>query len=157
MAFSRDELDYMACGEHLAWGYVDQPPLIVLWRGWLGACLACPLFRARLFPILAGAAVVWLTGILARELGGGRLDSFLRRRRFSWRPLYLAFDSFLSMKKLFRAALLAALRLDCRSHREGFVSTSVAGIWPGRGNCARKQTLDARLRLRAHGRLGPRG
>ena len=25
-----DEMYYMACGEHLAWGYVDQPPLIAL-------------------------------------------------------------------------------------------------------------------------------
>jgi len=26
--YFRDEFDYMACGDHLAWGYVDQPPLI---------------------------------------------------------------------------------------------------------------------------------
>jgi hypothetical protein len=26
----RDELYYLACSEHLAWGYVDQPPLIAL-------------------------------------------------------------------------------------------------------------------------------
>ena len=26
--YFRDEFDYMSCGDHLAWGYVDQPPLI---------------------------------------------------------------------------------------------------------------------------------
>ncbi len=26
--YFRDEFDYIACGNHLAWGYVDQPPLI---------------------------------------------------------------------------------------------------------------------------------
>ena len=26
--YFRDEFDYLASGDHLAWGYVDQPPLI---------------------------------------------------------------------------------------------------------------------------------
>src|SRR5881397_1591635 len=26
--YFRDEFDYMSCGDHLAWGYVDQPPLL---------------------------------------------------------------------------------------------------------------------------------
>ena len=25
--YFRDEFDYMACGDHLAWGYVDRPSL----------------------------------------------------------------------------------------------------------------------------------
>src|SRR5665213_1103767 len=68
--FFRDELYYMACGEHLAWGYVDQPPLIafVAWfaRHIFGPSLAPSLVSVRLFPILAGAAVVFITGLLAR-------------------------------------------------------------------------------------------
>jgi hypothetical protein len=28
--YFRDEFDYMSCGDHLGWGYVDQPPLIPL-------------------------------------------------------------------------------------------------------------------------------
>jgi hypothetical protein len=27
--FHADELYFLACSEHLAWGYIDQPPLIV--------------------------------------------------------------------------------------------------------------------------------
>ena len=84
--FFRDELYYMACGEHLAWGYVDQPPLIAL-VAWLARHLFGPsMVSMRLFPVLAGAAVVWLTGILARDLGGGRLAQFLRPRQFFSRP-----------------------------------------------------------------------
>ncbi len=26
--YFRDEFDYLSCGNHLAWGYVDQPPLL---------------------------------------------------------------------------------------------------------------------------------
>ncbi len=26
--YFRNEFDYLACGNHLAWGYVDQPPLL---------------------------------------------------------------------------------------------------------------------------------
>src|SRR5712692_2708143 len=28
--FFRDEFYYIACGRHLAWGYVDHPPLVAL-------------------------------------------------------------------------------------------------------------------------------
>src|ERR1700691_344710 len=60
--FFRDELYYMACGEHLAWGYVDQPPLIAL-VAWLARhVFGSSLFSLRLLPAIAGAAVVFLTG-----------------------------------------------------------------------------------------------
>src|SRR3954469_4745898 len=67
----RDELYYLACSEHLDAGYVDQPPLIgfVTWiaRHVLGESL----IGLRFLPALAGAATVWLTAKVARDLGGG--------------------------------------------------------------------------------------
>ncbi|HZD93424.1 MAG TPA: hypothetical protein VE133_04165, partial [Candidatus Sulfotelmatobacter sp.] len=58
----RDEMYYVACSEHLAWGYVDQPPLIamVIWitRHLFGSSL----MALRLPAALAGAALVWLAG-----------------------------------------------------------------------------------------------
>jgi predicted membrane-bound mannosyltransferase len=56
--FFRDELYYIACGQHLAWGYVDQPPLIAFVAWFARHLLGTSLFATRLFPVLAGAAVV---------------------------------------------------------------------------------------------------
>ena len=67
-----DELYFMACGEHLDWGYVDQPPLIALVAWFVRHTLGTSLLAMRLPSALAGAALVVLTGLLARALGGGR-------------------------------------------------------------------------------------
>jgi 4-amino-4-deoxy-L-arabinose transferase-like glycosyltransferase len=70
--YFRDALYYLACSEHLAFGYVDQPPLIALlaWiaRHTLGASLPALL----LWPALAGTARVFLVAMFARELGAQR-------------------------------------------------------------------------------------
>src|SRR5271169_5176282 len=70
--YFRDEFDYIACGDHLAWGYVDQPPLIPvlihICRGVLGDSLR----SIRFIPALASSAAVILTGMITRELGGQR-------------------------------------------------------------------------------------
>jgi hypothetical protein len=67
-----DELYFMACGEHLDWGYVDQPPLVALVAWLVRHTLGTSLLAVRLPSALAGAALVVLTGLLAREMGGGR-------------------------------------------------------------------------------------
>lgn len=70
--YFRDALYYLACSEHLAFGYVDQPPLIALlaWiaRHTLGASLPALL----LWPALAGVARVVLIAMFARGLGANR-------------------------------------------------------------------------------------
>src|SRR5580704_15332042 len=95
--FFRDELYYMACGEHLAWGFVDQPPLIALFAWISHHLLGNTIVSLRLMPVLAGAAVIFLAGVLARELGGGKFAQFLAAASLLCATAYLAFDSFFSM------------------------------------------------------------
>jgi hypothetical protein len=70
--YFRDALYYLACSEHLAFGYVDLPPLFpfVAWiaRHTLGTSLPALIF----WPALAGAARILLLGAFARELGAKR-------------------------------------------------------------------------------------
>lgn len=95
--FFRDELYYMACGQHLAWGYVDQPPLIALIAWIVRHSAGYTLFALRLRCAITGAAVVYLTGRVARDLGGGLFAQFLAATAILLAPAYLAFDSFFSM------------------------------------------------------------
>ena len=83
-----DELYYLACGRHLAWGYVDQPPMIAF-VAWLGSHLFGESLRAiHILPAVAGVAKIILTGLLAREMGGGVLRRGWRRWRSCLRPVF---------------------------------------------------------------------
>ena len=93
----RDELYYLACADHLAWGYVDQPPLSIFLLAAVRAVLGESLFALRLVPALAGAGVVLLTGLLARELGGERLAVALSATGAMVSGANLAFSSIWSM------------------------------------------------------------
>ncbi len=75
--YFRDALYYLACSEHLALGYVDQPPLIAF-LGWVARhTLGTSLPALLLWPALAGAARIVLTAAFARELGAGRFGTAL--------------------------------------------------------------------------------
>jgi hypothetical protein len=93
----RDELYYLACSEHLAWGYVDQPPLIAF-TTWLARhAFGSSLIGLRLLPAIAGAALVWLTGKLTREMGGGRFAQALAALAVVAAPIFLVFHHWLTM------------------------------------------------------------
>jgi len=95
--FFRDELYYLACGRHLAWGYVDQPPLIAV-VAWVSQhAIGTSLAATRLLPAAAGALLVFLTGFLARELGGSLRAQVLAAVTILFAPAVLAMNSFLSM------------------------------------------------------------
>jgi hypothetical protein len=87
--FFRDELYYIACGEHLAWGYVDHPPFVALLAKLSRTLFGDSLGGLRLLPALAGGAVVWLAGLMARDLGGGRTARGLAALGVIVAPVYL--------------------------------------------------------------------
>lgn len=95
--YFRDELYYLACAEHLDWGYVDQPPLVALVAWFARNFLGESLFALRLLPALAGAGKVLLTGLLVREFGGGRLAQIVAGTVVVLAPGFLVVDNFLSM------------------------------------------------------------
>ncbi len=95
--FFRDELYFLACGEHLAWGYVDQPPLVAVVAWGTRALLGDSLFAIRFFPALAGAIKLLLVAFMARELGGGRFAQIVAALTVLVSGVYLAHDNFLSM------------------------------------------------------------
>jgi 4-amino-4-deoxy-L-arabinose transferase-like glycosyltransferase len=70
--YHRDELYFLEASRHLAFGYVDQPPLCVVFA-WISRHLfGDSLLGLRLFPALAYGGTVFLTGAIAREVGGRR-------------------------------------------------------------------------------------
>ena len=92
-----DELYYLACARHLAWGYVDQPPLIAFVASIERILLGDSLAAIRFLPALAGAGKVLLTGRIARELGGKRFAQGLAALCALAAPGFLALDCLLTM------------------------------------------------------------
>ena len=95
--YFRDELYYAACGQHLAWGYVDHAPLIAAIFWFARRLLGDSLFALRLLPALSAAAKVLLTAWMVRELGGRWFAQLLAAVVVFFCPIYLTMDSFLSM------------------------------------------------------------
>lgn len=90
--YFRDEFYFIARGEHLDWGYVDQAPLAP-WLARLNrTLLGDSLFALRFLPAVAGATKVLLTGLMVRELGGGRFAVLLACLCVLVAPVYLATD-----------------------------------------------------------------
>ena len=70
--YHRDELYFLACGRHLAWGYPDQPPLVPLIARAMSAIAPGSLTLLRIPSAISAGLVVVLTALTAREMGARR-------------------------------------------------------------------------------------
>src|ERR1700737_3047939 len=93
--YFRDEFDYMACGDHLAWGYVDQPPLVPFLIHVCRAMLGDSLRSVRFIPALASSLLVVQAAVLAHELGGRRFALLLSAVTILVAPQHLSNGSLL--------------------------------------------------------------
>jgi hypothetical protein len=93
--YFRDEFDYIACGSRLAWGYVDQPPLIPFVIHVCRALLGDSLRSIRFIPALASSLLVIQAAVIARELGGRRFALLLTAVTIVIAPQYLSNGSLL--------------------------------------------------------------
>ena len=71
--YFRDEFDYMSCGDHLQWGYVDQPPLIPFLTHISRVLLGDSLRAIRFIPALASSLLVVQAAATARLLGAKKI------------------------------------------------------------------------------------
>jgi 4-amino-4-deoxy-L-arabinose transferase-like glycosyltransferase len=98
--YFRDALYYLACSEHLDWGYVDHPPLIVLiaWvtRHTLGTSLPALIF----WPAMAGVGRILLVAALARALGAQSFGTAFAAFVTALAPVWLAIDHQFAMNAL---------------------------------------------------------
>ncbi len=71
--FHRDELQVLSDARYLDWGFVPYPPLTPFVERMGLGIFGVSLVGLRLFSVIAQALVIVVTGLMARELGGGRL------------------------------------------------------------------------------------
>ncbi len=95
--YFRDEFYYVACGRHLAWGYVDHGPVVALQARASELLFGHSLAGLRFLSSLGGALRVALTGILVWSLGGRRPAQALAMLAVLTTPMYLGQDGYLSM------------------------------------------------------------
>ena len=68
--YFRDEFYFLVCGRHLAWGYVDQPPLVAVQARLAELLFGLSPTGIRTFSFVASGVTVALTGLLTWQLGG---------------------------------------------------------------------------------------
>jgi hypothetical protein len=120
----RDEMYYLACSRHMAWGYVDHPPFTVLIAWFSRVVLGDSPLGVRLIPILAGVAVVWFAGALAREMGGGRFAQGMAALAVVVVPIYLLAHTWLTDNVFEQLIWMACVWLVLRA-----INTRDARYW----------------------------
>lgn len=95
--YFRDEFYYIAASQRLQFGYLEYPPMIAFITAFTRWSLGESLFALHFFPALAGALIVLLTGLMARELGGGRFAQVTAALAVIIAPIYLGMNSVLTM------------------------------------------------------------
>lgn len=139
--YHRDELYFISCAQHLAWGYVDQPPLIAVIAKVVLTLFGPSLIAIRLLPALAAAATVVVTGRVAWRLGGGLFAQALAMVALALAPFYLSVGNLLTMNAFEPLLWMSAAYLFLRAEHNDRPSRWLAlGVVLGLG-CLNKYSM----------------
>ncbi|MEO7307747.1 MAG: glycosyltransferase family 39 protein [Ferruginibacter sp.] len=94
----RDEFLYLEQGHHLAWGYMEVPPMLS-WLAWVTNALGGSFFWVKFWPSLFGAFTVIITCRMVKEMGGGMYAILVA-------GLCMIFTAYLRLHFLFQANFL---------------------------------------------------
>ena len=87
--FHRDELQFLSDARHVDWGFVAYPPLTPFVERIGMALFGLNMVGLRLFSVLAQAAVIIVSGLMAKELGGARLAQVTAALAVAFSPIEL--------------------------------------------------------------------
>src|SRR5438270_5827718 len=87
--FHRDELQVLSDARHLDWGFVPYPPLTPFVERVSMSIFGLSLVGLRMFSVISAALILIFTGMMARELGGGRLAQLTAALAIMLSPLPL--------------------------------------------------------------------
>jgi len=96
----RDEFYYLESGHHLAWGYVDNPPLVPLLYRLSEEAFGHSVLALAVVPALLGGVFVILGALIAADLGGRRAAQVLTALVACLGPIFLTTSHFLSTVSL---------------------------------------------------------
>lgn len=130
-----DELYFIECGRHLAFGYVDHPPLIP-WIARLAEQLGGGLLLLRLPAILAATGAMVCTALLVRSWGGGWQAQLLALLYLLLAPANLRMAAMLDIP-VWRSASSACLRCHSGCSTPWWVPRSAGRFrrWPSHTIC----------------------
>ena len=98
--YFRDEYYYLACTDHLAWGYVDHPPFSLYVLKVSRLIFGDSLTAVRLVPSLAHAGTMVMTALIVKQMGGGRVAIILACSAVFASIIHMAFCAFFSMNAI---------------------------------------------------------
>ena len=148
-----DELYFDACARHLAWGYIDMPPLHPALTAVVRATLGDTLFAIRLLPAVAGAALVLLTAATRPRPRRRARGPAPRRHRGDGRA-DLSRRAQLLVHERVGTAALDGLRDPARAAPRRRRPAALARIRASRRHGPSQQAHDGALRRRRRGRTG---
>ena len=85
--FHRDELQFLSDAQHMDWGFVPYPPLTAALEHLGLKLFGLSLVGLRLFSVMAQVLVIVVSGLMARDLGGGRLAQIFTAVAVALSPL----------------------------------------------------------------------